>query len=153
MVSHSTQDKFRSSLLIYIRRRYGHCKQASIIAAKAITERYQPLGVTAYSLHPGLIKSGLQSHSNNIFGAMTRVAMKVGPTSTPLEGSMNYLFCATTSQAYGHAGRYYVPIQKLDDRANKWLDDPQAVGKLWDLANKQMKEHGFVFEDLPRYYA
>lgn len=153
MVSHSTQDKLRSSLLIYIRRRYGHCKQASIIAAKAITERYQPLGITAYSLHPGLIKSGLQSHSNNIFGAMTRVAMKVGPTSTPLEGSMNSLFCATTPQAYEHAGRYYVPVQKLDDKANKWLDDPQAVGKLWDLANKQLKDHGFVFEDLPRYYA
>ncbi|KAF4495051.1 reductase [Fusarium agapanthi] len=134
-------------------RRYGHFKQASIFAAKAITERYQPLDVTAYSLHPGLIKSGLQSHSNNIFGAMTRVAMKVGPTSTPLEGSMNSLFCATTSQAYEHAGRYYVPVQKLDDRANKWLDDPQAVGRLWDLANKQLKEHGFVFENLPRYYA
>ncbi|KAH7235040.1 uncharacterized protein BKA55DRAFT_708999, partial [Fusarium redolens] len=125
-------------------RRYGHCKQASIIAAKAITERYQPLGVTAYSLHPGIIKSGLQSHSNSIFGAMTRVAMKVGPTSTPLEGSMNSLFCATSSQAYEHAGRYYVPVQKLDDKANKWLDDPQAVGKLWDLANAF---HAFRFFD------
>ncbi|KAF4335898.1 reductase [Fusarium beomiforme] len=134
-------------------RRYGHCKQASIIAAKAITERYQPLGVTAYSLHPGLIKSGLQSHSNSIFGAMTRMAMKVGPTSTPLEGSMNSLFCATSSQAYEHAGRYYIPVQKLDDKANKWLDDPSAVNKLWELASRQLKEHGFVFEDMPRNYA
>ncbi|OBS25132.1 hypothetical protein FPOA_05667 [Fusarium poae] len=133
-------------------KRYGHCKEASIIAAKAITDRYHSLGVTAYSLHPGLVKSNLQSHNPTMLGAMSRMMFKVGPSSTPLEGAMNSLFCATSPKVYEHAGRYYVPVQKLDDRANKWLDDAQAVNKLWDLATRQCRDHGFIIDDLPGYY-
>ncbi|KAM0342570.1 hypothetical protein ACHAPU_009423 [Fusarium lateritium] len=111
-------------------RRYGHCKEANIIAARAITDRYQALGVTAYSLHPGIVKTGLQSHNpSKVFQMVSRVAM-----------------------AFANPGRYYVPVTKLDHRANKWLDDPQAVNKLWDLATRQLKEHGFHIEDIPRYY-
>ncbi|KAJ4251477.1 hypothetical protein NW762_011462 [Fusarium torreyae] len=134
-------------------KRYGHCKEASIIAAQALTDRYKSFGVTAYSLHPGLIKSGLQSHSTSILGVMTRMAMKVGPTSTPLEGSMNSLFCATSPKAFESAGKYHVPVGKVDNKANKWLDDAQAVDKLWELASRQLKEHGFIFKDLPLHNA
>ncbi|KAF5023478.1 hypothetical protein F66182_4478 [Fusarium sp. NRRL 66182] len=134
-------------------RRYAHCKAASIIAARAITDRYRSLGVTAYSLHPGLIKSGLQAHNPGLLGAMSRLAFKVGPSSTPLEGSMNSLYCATSPKAFQSAGRYHVPVAKVDDKADKWLEDPQAVDKLWVLASTQLKEHGFIFDDLPQYYA
>jgi NAD(P)-dependent dehydrogenase (short-subunit alcohol dehydrogenase family) len=134
-------------------KRYGHCKEANIIAARAITDRYQSLGVTAYSVHPGIVKSGLQSHNpSKIFGAVSKIAMTVGPTSTPLEAALNSLFCATSGRAFANPGRYYVPVTKLDDRANKWLDDPQAVNKLWDLATKQLKKHGFAVGNLPQYY-
>ncbi|KAJ4127685.1 hypothetical protein NW768_007956 [Fusarium equiseti] len=133
-------------------RRYGHCKEANIIAAKAMNDRYQHFGITAYSLHPGLVKSGLQAHNQTLLGAVSRMAFKVAPTSTPLEGAMNSLFCATSERAYKNPGRYFVPVQKLDDRANKWLDDAQAVNKLWDLATRQCKEAGFVIEDLRPYY-
>ncbi|KAF5660485.1 reductase [Fusarium heterosporum] len=134
-------------------KRYGHCKEANIIAARAITDRYQALGVTAYSLHPGIVKTGLQSHNpSKVFQMVSRVAMSVGATGSTLEASMNTLFCATSGRAFANPGRYYVPVTKLDHRANKWLDDPQAVNKLWDLATRQLKEHGFHFEDIPRYY-
>ncbi|KAF4457201.1 hypothetical protein F53441_765 [Fusarium austroafricanum] len=128
-------------------RRYGHCKQASIIAAKAINDRYQPFGVTAYSIHPGLIKSNLQSGNTSILGTMSRVAFKIGPSMTPLEGSMNSLFCATSDKVYENAGRYYVPVNKLDPKADKWLNDPQAVNKLWDLASRQLSDHGFIIQN------
>lgn len=141
------------NVLTCTRKRYGHCKEANIIAARAITDRYQSLGVTAYSVHPGIVKSGLQSHNpSKIFGAVSKIAMTVGPTSTTLEAALNSLFCATSGRAFANPGRYYVPVTKLDDRANKWLDDPQAVNKLWDLATKQLKEHGFAVGNLPQYY-
>ncbi|RSL73585.1 hypothetical protein CEP53_000669 [Fusarium sp. AF-6] len=132
-------------------RRYGHCKQASIIAAKAITDRYRPSGIMAFSVHPGIIKSNLQSHDTSFLGTLSRTAMKIAPTSTPLDGARTSLFCVTSPRAVSAAGLYLIPFGKVDPRANKWLNDDEAVEKLWQLASGQLKRHGFAIEDLPKY--
>ncbi|KAI8669492.1 hypothetical protein NCS57_00764500 [Fusarium keratoplasticum] len=132
-------------------RRYGHCKQASIIAAKAITDHYRPSGIMAFSVHPGIIKSNLQSHDASFLGILTRTAVKIAPTSTPLDGARTSLFCATSPRAVSAAGLYLIPFGKVDPRANRWLKDDEAVEKLWQLASSQLKRHGFAIEDLPKY--
>ncbi|KAF4459474.1 reductase [Fusarium albosuccineum] len=132
-------------------KRYGQCKLASIKGAKAINDRYQHSGVTAYSLHPGLIKSNLQSHDTTILGTMARAAFKVAPSSTALDGSRTSLFCATSPKAIASAGLYHVPFGKVDAKVNKWVHEPESVDKLWVLANGQLKKHGFVIDNLPMY--
>ncbi|KAK0756229.1 hypothetical protein N5P37_011144 [Trichoderma harzianum] len=101
-------------------------RQASIIAAKAITDRYKALGITAYSLHPGLIKSNLQSHDTSFLGI---------------------LYCATSPNAPSYAGRYFTPFGKVGTKENKWLDDAKCVDRLWTLATNQLRDHGFVIDD------
>lgn len=130
------------------RRRYGHSKQASIIAAKAITDRYEASGVTAYSLHPGLIKSNLQNHDPSFLGMLSRAAFKIMPSLSPADGARTSLYCATSPNAYSYAGRYMVPFGKLSTKENKWLDDAKAVNGLWTLATNQLKDHGFVIESI-----
>jgi retinol dehydrogenase 12 len=125
-------------------RRYGHCKQASIISTKAINDRYSGQGVTAYSLHPGIIKTNLQSNYPGMVGKLARVSMAITPTSTVQDGARTTLYCATSLEAAKHSGHFFVPFGKLDDhRAKRWIEDPEAVDKLWDLASKQLSTHGF----------
>ncbi|KAL6824713.1 hypothetical protein J3E69DRAFT_381586 [Trichoderma sp. SZMC 28015] len=128
-------------------KRYGHSKQASIIAAKAITDRYKALGITAYSLHPGLIKSNLQSHDTSFLGMLSRTAMRIFPTLSPLDGARTSLYCATSPNAPSSAGRYFTPFGKVGTKENKWLDDAKCVDRLWTLATNQLRDHGFVIDD------
>lgn len=129
------------------RKRYGHSKQASIIAAKAITDRYKAIGITAYSLHPGLIKSNLQSHDTSFLGMLSRTAMRIFPTLSPLDGARTSLYCATSPNAPSYAGRYFTPFGKVGTKENKWLDDAKCVDRLWTLATNQLRDHGFVIDD------
>ncbi|RVX73716.1 hypothetical protein B0A52_02606 [Exophiala mesophila] len=126
-------------------KRYSHCKQASIIAAKALNDRYQSQGITAYSLHPGVIKTNLQTAgaSASWVGALTKFGMMITPSMSVHDGALTSLFCATSPQAAKNPGWFYSPIAKLDHRADKWLNDPEAMRKLWDLANTQLKSKGF----------
>ena len=72
--------------------------------------------------------------------------MKVGPTSSALDGARTSLYCATSLEAPSHGGRFFVPFGKMDHRPDKWLDDSEAVRKLWDLANQQLRSSGFILE-------
>ncbi|KAK5085151.1 hypothetical protein LTR05_004430 [Lithohypha guttulata] len=127
-------------------RRYSHCKKASIIAAKAINTRYDKYGIAAYSLHPGVIKTGLQAHDTSFLGTITRVTMKLTPTSTVEEGARNSLFVATSPLVTDHGGKFYGPVGKLNHRAEKLTSDPKTADMLWDLADRQLRDHGFAFD-------
>jgi hypothetical protein len=83
-----------------------------------------------------------------MIGTLARAAMKIAPTSSAIDGARTSLFCATSPKAPSHAGSYLVPFGKVDTKANKWLDDPIAVQKLWTLANEQLKQSGFTMEEL-----
>ncbi|KAM4057620.1 hypothetical protein HRG_014439 [Hirsutella rhossiliensis] len=107
-------------------KRYGHCKQASIIAAKALTDRYSSSGITAYSVHPGIIQSNLQSHDTSVIGALSRMAMRIAPTSSAVDGARTSLYCATSPKAIEHAGFF-----------ENW-------------PKKQLKDHGFAMQDLDK---
>ncbi|KIW19455.1 hypothetical protein PV08_00027 [Exophiala spinifera] len=123
-------------------KRYGHCKLAFILATRALNDRLSGSGVTAYSLHPGLIRSNLQSSYPGMIGALARFSMKITPTISPQDGSRTSLYCATSSHAPSHAGRYFVPYGKLDVDRSKWVDDAKEVTKVWDLADSQLKASG-----------
>jgi hypothetical protein len=109
-----------------------------------MNDRYQTKGITAYSLHPGIVQSNLQSHDTSVIGTISRMAMKIVPTSSAVDGARTSLYCATSLKAIDFAGLYMVPFGKVDNRANRWLNDAKAVDRLWELANNQLKNHGFA---------
>lgn len=91
------------------RKRYSHSKQATIIGAKAINDRYQNLGIAAYSLHPGIIKTNLQSHNPSLLGTISRFAMKMAPTLSAIDGTRASLYCATSPKAASQGGMFFAP--------------------------------------------
>lgn len=98
-------------------------------------------GVTAYSVHPGVIPSNLQSADPGFVGMMMRVGMKFRKT-TALEGCHNSLYCATTSTAFQQGqGKYFTPVGKVDPKADHWLNDREGNAKLWQWSEAAMQRH------------
>jgi hypothetical protein len=143
-----------------VRQRYGHSKQAAIRWSKELNDRYRFkgrlkilcchsytiltqsfLGITAYSLHPGLIRSNLQNGDPSMVGRIMRVGMSIAVKTTPLEGSYNSLFCATspTAPAAGE-GCYFKPVGQREDsrQALEWLGDRETNTRLWQLGENAM---------------
>ncbi|KAK5988021.1 Equisetin cluster transcription factor eqxF [Cladobotryum mycophilum] len=119
--------------------RYGHSKQASIRHAKELNDRYSSQGVTAYSVHPGIVRSNLQGHDPTVLGTIVRVAMKVAARTTPLEGALNSLFCATSSLALAQGGKFLVPVGKVSSQADDWLNDAKMNAKLWQHSRSSVR--------------
>ncbi|KAH7134171.1 hypothetical protein EDB81DRAFT_657922 [Dactylonectria macrodidyma] len=119
--------------------RYGHSKQAAIRHAKELNDRYSAQGVTAYSLHPGVIKTGLQGHDPTIVGTVMRTVMKYTNRTTALEGALNSLFCATSPLAPERGqGKYFAPVGKYNPKADKWLNDRETNARLWQQSEMIM---------------
>lgn len=63
------------------------------------------------------------------------LAMRVTPTTSPIEGARNSLYCATSPEApQKGAGRYFVPVGKLQPKVDKWLDDREGNAALWKFS-------------------
>lgn len=121
------------------RQRYSHAKQGSIRHAKELNDRYSAQGVTAYSLHPGVVKSNLQGHDPSTFGSFMNLMMKIQPTDSPLHGALTSLYCATMPEAAETgAGRYFTPVAKLGGK-EKWLDDNKGNQELWAWSEDVLK--------------
>jgi len=61
-----------------------------------------------------------------------RGLMGVLIATTPLEGSLNTLFCATSPLAAERGkGAYFTPVGKVDAKAKRFLEDSEGNGQLW----------------------
>ena len=106
------------------RKRYAHSKLGSILHARALHDRFRHLGITAYSLHPGIIKTNLQAADPTLFGTFIRAAVGwgilPGTISIP-DGARTTLFCAVDERAVEGSGGYFVPFGKVDGKGTgKW---------------------------------
>lgn len=67
-----------------------------------------------------------------------RVGMKFRST-TPLDGCLNSLYCATTPQAYQlGAGRYFTPVGKVNPKGDYLLQDREGNARLWGWSEGAM---------------
>lgn len=123
--------------------RYSHSKQASIRHAKELNDRYSAQGLTAYSLHPGLIQTNLQGKDPSFLGTVLQFTMKITPTVTPLEGSLTSLYAATSSEAPAKAqGKFILPVGKISKSVDKWLEDRTGNWELWEHSERAVRGVG-----------
>jgi hypothetical protein len=114
--------------------RYQTYKKNSLILLTPLSNN---TGLTAYSLHPGLIQTNLQGKDPSWLGTLLQFSMKITPTVTPLEGSLTSLFAATSPEAPGKAqGRFILPVGKVSKSVDKWLEDRQGNWELWDWSER-----------------
>lgn len=57
---------------------------------------------------------------------------KVIPKVSAHEGALNSLYCATSPKVVQEgAGRYFIPVGKLQPRVDGWLADKDGNAELW----------------------
>lgn len=70
--------------------------------------------------------------------------MKITPKVTPLEGSFNTLYAATSPEAPARAqGKFMIPVAKVPKSVDKWLEDRKGNIELWEHSERAVSRVGF----------
>lgn len=69
-----------------------------------------------------------------------RPLIKILSRTTPLEGSYNTLFAATSQEAVTDAGNFFMPVGQLEAKAASFITDTAGNDALWELGNRQMHQ-------------
>lgn len=120
-------------------RAYGNSKLANMLFAKELHKRYVDQGLTAVSVHPGGIHTGLQ---HNVEPWIQFKWLLAGPFffKTIPQGAATSVYCATTASDNLEGGEWYedcnlsIPKAKLDAfqndelRAKLWTRSEELTG-------------------------
>ncbi|XP_018609723.1 retinol dehydrogenase 12 isoform X2 [Scleropages formosus] len=109
---------------------YGQSKLANILYTRSLAKRLEGTGVTAYSLHPGVVQSELWRH----LSTPLQLAVKVfSPfTKTAVQGAQTSIYCAVEPELEKESGGYYSDCAPASC-ARSARDDEMAQN-LWDLS-------------------
>ena len=116
-------------------RRYGQSKLANILYAAELARRYP--SITAVSVHPGVIATGLVGNLSFMNKALVYLT-NVGRMTTPAEGSWNQLWAATSEKKNIVNGAFYEPVGALG-RHDKESQSSTLAAELWEWTETELK--------------
>ncbi|KAL6803618.1 NAD(P)-binding protein [Trichoderma sp. SZMC 28012] len=132
---------------------YGQSKLANVYTASEIERRYGALGLHAWSVHPGGIRTGLQAPSTFDIKDWL-VVIKSGPMATlntmmnAEQGASTSVWAALSRDLEGQGGKYCErnrfsePLKKgwkmIDPGHAEWCYDEKAAARLYDLSMKEI---------------
>lgn len=113
---------------------YCDSKLANVLFTRELARRLQGTGVTANSLHPGVVNTNLGNNSSGLIRWVFDIA---GPLFfiTPEKGARTSLHVATSPDLDGVSGRYF-KSSKINGEAKAAKDD-EAARRLW-AASEQL---------------
>ena len=115
---------------------YGRSKIANIYHARELNRRYHDRGVTAVSVHPGVILT--QLYRNTVFRFVTPVLKPL--TKTVPQGAATSVWAALAPEVATEAvaGKYLADCN-VEKPVALALDD-EIAAKLWDFSVEAIKE-------------
>uniref|UniRef100_A0A1A8EE07 Uncharacterized protein n=1 Tax=Nothobranchius kadleci TaxID=1051664 RepID=A0A1A8EE07_NOTKA len=113
---------------------YAQSKLANVLFTKELAHKLQGTGVTAYSLHPGVIRTELARHMLPTIPLWKRIVYKpvVFFIKNPTQGAQTTIYCAVDESLQNESGLYYSDCARKA-AAPQGLDD-EAAKRLWDLS-------------------
>jgi NAD(P)-dependent dehydrogenase (short-subunit alcohol dehydrogenase family) len=127
---------------------YAQSKTADVLLAVGVAERWAADGVTANSLMPGWITTGLQRHLDDdtlrAMGAMDEAGNRIEQpfSKTPAQGAATSTLLVASPLVSGVTGRYFEDNQEaqvLDDGTGhdrgvaRYALDRGDADRLWEL--------------------
>jgi len=115
------------------------------VHAKAIDSRYNAQGISAYSVHPGIVNTNLQKGISTLLGPVIRATVKLGimPGCVSVaDGAQAVLFCAANADAPKGSGGYFLPKGEQSKNADTYIKDKAVVDGLWEAGEGQLKGSG-----------
>jgi NAD(P)-dependent dehydrogenase (short-subunit alcohol dehydrogenase family) len=117
---------------------YGQTKLANALFARELARRCSASGVTANSVHPGLVATNL---GRNISGkpkdpdAPLRKGFK-----TPDQGASTQVYLAADARIQGVSGRYFEDCNPVEPTGPHMQDDALAL-KLWNVSEELVSNY------------
>jgi NAD(P)-dependent dehydrogenase (short-subunit alcohol dehydrogenase family) len=113
---------------------YGQSKLCNILFTRELAKRLESTGVTANSLHPGVIASGF----GHTYGGAISVVLKVVKPflGTPEEGAKTQVWLASSPDVEGITGKYFEKCAEAKP-SRRALEDG-APARLWEISEKRV---------------
>lgn len=110
---------------------YCDSKLANVLFTRALAKRLAGTGVTANSLHPGVVNTNLGSNSK---GAIRWVFDRIGPIffTTEAKGARTSIFVAADPSIDGVSGEYF--RNRRAEPASKAGRDDEVAERLWAVS-------------------
>lgn len=124
--------------------RYGQSKLANILFARGLNKRYGEKGITAVSVHPGLVNTNLYATAFEKYGVFGRIGHMVRDLAFTrmADGAKNQLWAAVApkgnSQGEVLRGEYYTPVG-IAGNGNKYAVDEKLADELWEWSEKELE--------------
>lgn len=100
---------------------YGQSKTANIYMANEIERRYGSRGLHGFSLHPGGIATGLQTHMKETMASFEKDENTRNYVKSVPQGAATSVLCAVSKELEGMGGKYF------DDCEEAELNKPGAM--------------------------
>jgi NAD(P)-dependent dehydrogenase (short-subunit alcohol dehydrogenase family) len=124
---------------------YGQSKTANILFAVGVSQRWADDGITANSLMPGSIRTGLQRHIDQAWYERVREELKdVMPVKSPEQGAATSVLVAASPLLEGVSGRYFEDCNEAEVIPERgglgasgvapYALDPDNAERLWELS-------------------
>lgn len=117
---------------------YAQSKTANALFSLALDQRGEPFGVRSFSVHPGVITTGLNRHMDQTERGQARAAY--GPRRTPEQVAATTVWCAANRQLDGRGGVYCEDVDIAEPveastpptpGARPWILDRELAERLW----------------------
>jgi len=118
---------------------YQQSKVANILFALEIHRRYSSQGLTAYSLNPGGIKTGLQDEATQWWLHAIMWVFAWAMKSIP-QGAATSVYCAVAPGLEAVSGEYFNNSHVTEGVKNMKLPEDETT-KLWEWTEKFIAEH------------
>ena len=116
---------------------YGQSKWACLLHAAELNHRYAASNITAYSVHPGIIHTGLYQ-SSGYQGYTFRMIMAPWSKDVP-QGAASTVYAAVSPDVLANGGgKYIVDSQVQADVGRKQIEAGEAA-KLWDWTEQLIR--------------
>lgn len=122
---------------------YAQSKTANALFSLALDSRGQTYGVRSFSVHPGVITTGLGRYLDESERAQGRAAY--GPRRTAEQGAATTVWCAANEQLDGMGGVYCEDVDIAEPveasttatpGARPWILDQQLAERLWTVTEE-----------------
>ena len=115
---------------------YGQSKLANILFTAELAHRLAGSGVTANSLHPGAVATGLGTNNGSWARGLIRLLRPF--FRSPDDGAATSVYLATSPAVEGISGRYFARCREKTPSAA--ARDQAAARRLWEISEAMTSE-------------
>jgi retinol dehydrogenase 14 len=110
---------------------YSQSKLANVMFTNELARRLEGTGVTANSLHPGVVRTNFGGEDQTwLFTVVSRVVLPF--LKTPAQGAQTSIYLASSPEMDGVTGQFFA--DKKVKTANKVAVDPAMRARLWQAS-------------------